>query len=110
MDQTLKSYLEKYSINYKEYTHEAVFTVEESKKIDKQIHSVLPTKNLFLKDEAGNYFLVSMYANKRLDLKSLANKINAKKKLSFGSSEQLKERLNLTPGSVSIFGMIYAKL
>ena len=41
-------------------------------------------------------------------LKVLKEILNAKKKLFFASGEELKEKLNLTPGSVSIFGMIYA--
>ncbi len=70
---------------------------------------VLHTKNLFLKDEANNFYLICMYANKRLDLKLLKKKLKARDKLSLASPEQLKEHLNLTPGSVSIFGMIHAK-
>ena len=42
-------------------------------------------------------------------LKALRERLNAKKKITFGSPEELKRHLNLTPGSVSIFGMIYSK-
>jgi Ala-tRNA(Pro) deacylase len=108
MDKTLKQYLEKHNINYKVHEHEAVFTVEESKKL-KPIPDVFHTKNLFLKDEAKNFYLVCMDAFQRLNLKALKEKIQAVKKLTFASPTELKEHLNLTPGSVSIFGMIYAK-
>src|SRR3989344_3877964 len=70
MDIKLKNYLKLHSISYIGHEHEAVFTVEESRK-----------------------------------LKSLLEI----KKLNFGSPEELKEKLNLTPGSVSIFGMINSK-
>ena len=106
MDKTLKEYLEAHKIKYIEHKHLPVFTVEEHHKLMSQDPSVLHTKNLFLKDEKKSFFLVSMYANKQLDLKALRRKLHAKKKLSFASSEQLKENLNLSPGSVSIFGMI----
>lgn len=109
MDSKLKSYLEKYSIIYKIHNHPAVFTVAEHSKLIDKMPNVLHTKTLFLKDESNNFYLVGMYAHKQLDLKALKEKLNAKKKLSFASPEQLKEKLNLTPGSVSIFGMIYAK-
>jgi Ala-tRNA(Pro) deacylase len=109
MDKKLKAYLDNLSIRYTEYAHPPVFTVEEAEKLKIDMKGVFHTKNLFLKDEAGNFFLVCMNAFKRLDLKFLRDKLNAKKKLSFASSDQLKSRLNLTPGSVSIFGMIYAK-
>lgn len=109
MDSVLKKYLQEHKIHYIEHLHTAVFTVEEASKLKGDIPEVFHTKNLFIKDESKKYFLVCMNAYKKLDLKSLKEKIGAKKKLSFCSPQELKERLNLTPGSVSIFGMIYAK-
>lgn len=109
MDQNLIGYLDKLNIKYKIHEHPAVFTVEESLKVDKQMPNVFHTKNLFLKDNAKKFFLVCMYAHDKVDLKELKNKIVATKKLTFASSEELKRHLNLTPGSVSLFGMIYAK-
>ena len=108
MDQNLKEYMEENNIEYKTHKHLPVFTVEEHYKLMGQIKGVLHTKNLFLRSEKGNLYLVSMYANKRLDMKMLSRKIRSGK-LSFASPNQLKFHLNLTPGSVSIFGMIYAK-
>lgn len=108
MDKTLKSYLEKRNIKFKIQKHPPVFTVEEHHKLIKNTPNILHTKNLFLKDIKGNFYLVSMYANKRLNTKTLAKKLNTRK-LHFASSNELKSHLNLLPGSVSIFGMIYAK-
>jgi Ala-tRNA(Pro) deacylase len=107
MDAALKFYLDKHNISYVEHKHPAVFTVEESKKL-KQLIPGLHCKCLFLKDNNRNFYLVALPAEKRLDIKSLREKLQVKK-LNFGSPEELKEKLNLTPGSVSIFGMIYAK-
>ena len=110
MDQNLKNYLEKHNIQYKIHEHPAVFTVAEHSKLIETIpKEVMHTKTLFLTDEDNNFYLVGIYAHKRLDLKSLKEKLGVKKKLCFASPEELKEKLNLTPGSVSIFGMIYAK-
>lgn len=108
MEKALQEYLKTHNINYIEHKHPAVFTVEQSKEIKLSIPG-LHTKNLFLKDEKGNFYLVCMNAHKRLDIKSLKAKLNLTGKLQFGSEEELKQHLNLTPGSVSIFGMIYAK-
>jgi len=107
MDASLKSYLEKHDISYTEHSHEAVFTVEESKKLKKAIPGIR-CKCLFLKDNNQRFYLVALPAEKRLDMKSLRKKLEVKK-LHFGTSEELKEKLNLSPGSVSIFGMIHAK-
>ena len=49
-----------------------------------------------------------MPGEKRLDSKKFREKIGAKK-VRFGTAEELKEKINLVPGSVSIFGAIYIK-
>lgn len=109
MDQTLISYLKKYDIQYTLHNHLPVFTVEEHNKIKHNLPEIFHTKNLFLKDDKNNFYLVCMAAETRLDMKSLAKKINARK-LTFGSPVELKEHLNILPGHVSIFCMIYTKI
>ena len=106
MDPNLQSCLKKYGIQYKTYKHIPVFTVEESKNIKAKIPGK-HTKCLFLKDNNGQFYLIALPAQKRLNTKTLRKKLNVKK-LNFGSPEELKKELNLTPGSVSIFGMIYS--
>lgn len=79
--------------------HEAVFTVEESE----AIHAAMPgahTKNLFLKDAGGAFWLVTVDHATRVDLKALAGVIGAKK-LSFGKAEDMERLLCVTPGSVT---------
>jgi Ala-tRNA(Pro) deacylase len=79
--------------------HEAVFTVEESE----AIHAALPgahTKNLFLKDSGGAFFLVTVDHAVRVDLKALAPVLGAKK-LSFGKAEDMVALLGVTPGAVT---------
>jgi len=105
MDPKLESYLKKYNINYVKYDHPAVFTVQESNNVNLNL-KCLHAKSLFLKDEKGRFYLVCMEANKRLDMKFLQKHLNVSK-LRFASPEELKKELKLTPGSVSIFGMIY---
>jgi Ala-tRNA(Pro) deacylase len=107
MDKKLKSYLEKYGIKYVMHKHPAVFTVEESKELKKDIPG-LHCKTLFLKDNFGKYYLVGMPAEKRLDNKRFLKNVNSKK-ARFGNPEELKDIVNLVPGSVSIFGAIYVK-
>jgi Ala-tRNA(Pro) deacylase len=107
MDKHLKTCLDSLKISYKIHEHPAVFTVAESRELLKN-KSYLHTKSLFLKDENGRFYLVCLPAEKRLDIKFLAKHLSVRK-LYFASPEELKDELNLTPGSVSIFGMIYAK-
>tara|TARA_Y100000310_G_C20659280_1_gene803772 strand:- start:984 stop:1463 length:480 start_codon:yes stop_codon:yes gene_type:complete len=107
MDKALEDYLKEHNISYKEHEHPAVFTVEESKKV-KLSFTGLHTKSLFLKSDSGKFYLVCLQADKRLDIKSLMKILNHKK-LHFTSEEELKSILDLTPGSVSIFGLINDK-
>lgn len=107
MDKKLKSYLDKQEVNYTIHEHKAVFTVEESKKIKKKIPG-LHCKTLFLKDNKGKFYLVGMPAEKRLDSKNFRKSIRVKK-VRFGTKDELKKEVSLVPGSVSIFGVIYAK-
>jgi Ala-tRNA(Pro) deacylase len=107
MDKTLEKYLKTRNISYVAHQHPAVFTVEESKTLKKSIPG-LHCKALFLKDEKGNFYLVGMPAEKRLDVKNLRIHLKARK-LHFASPEELKQEINLAPGSVSIFGAIYIK-
>ena len=106
MDQNLLRHFQKHQIDYQAYQHPAVFTVEEANKVDRNIPA-LHTKNLFLKEKTGQYYLVCLEAQKRLDIKNLSQTLSAKK-LSFAKPEELKAQLNLTPGNVSLFGMIYS--
>lgn len=108
MDEILKDYLSKHKISYNLHKHSAVFTVAESSK-DEKIMKIpgLHCKTLFLKDDLGRFYLVGMPAHKRLDIKKLERHLGVKK-LKFGSEEELK-KINLIPGSVSIFGAIYSR-
>lgn len=102
-------HLNENNIRYIQHKHEPIFTVEQSKssEIIKNIPG-LRTKNLFLKDESNNYYLICLKGEKRLNIKKLERLLKVKH-LKFANAEELKHNLNLTPGSVSIFGMIYSK-
>jgi len=108
MKEKIKNYLKEHKIEYIVHEHQAVFTVKESKKIKTKIQGVI-CKNLFLKErKERKYYLVVLPGEKRLNIKELRDKIQTKD-LTFASSEELKEILNLTPGSVSILGLINDK-
>jgi len=107
MDSLLKSYLSKHNLYYIEYKHPPVSSVEESKSLKVKVPG-MHCKTLFLKDDKGKFYLIGMKADKRLNTSALKKVLNAKK-LNFASPTELKEVLNLAPGSVSIFGIINSK-
>ncbi|MBE6150468.1 MAG: prolyl-tRNA synthetase associated domain-containing protein [Firmicutes bacterium] len=98
--------LDKLNIVYEEVSHEKVMTVEEAKNIENMIEGI-GSKNLFLTDKK-NYYLVILEENKRADIKELMNIIGCSR-LSFASSNRLKEILDLEEGSVTPFGIINDK-
>lgn len=82
--------------------HEAVFTVEESVKIKQDIPGG-HTKNLFLKDKKGNFFLIVAEGTAQIKLNAVHNLIGASGRVSFGKPDALMELLGVTPGSVTAF-------
>jgi len=84
--------------------HEPLFTVAESSKLEHELPGA-HTKNLFLRDEAGELFLVVAASATRVDLKALARTLRAGR-FSFGKPELLMQALGVLPGSVTAFAVI----
>lgn len=92
-------------IDYVRYDHPAVFTVEEAEEHRVEMNGA-HTKNLFIRNKKGDrHYLVTVPAEKRVDIKTLQAMLN-ESKLSFASPERLLEHLGLTPGSVSLLGLV----
>ena len=102
--QALFSFLEENGIDYKTHTHPPVFTVEESRSIKADLPGA-HTKNLFLKDKAGALFLICAEAQTQIAINKL-HKVLGCKRLSFGTAEQMENCLGVSPGSVTLFGLI----
>lgn len=79
--------------------HGAVFTVQESDALLADMPGV-HTKNLFLKDAGGRFWLLTVPATAQVDLKTLPWAIGAKR-VSFGKPEDMRRLLAIEPGSVT---------
>lgn len=98
-------FLSRHNIAYGRYDHEAVYTCEQADALNIP-GGAAKTKNLFLRDRKGRrHFLVTVGAAKSVDLKGLETVLNARG-LSFASHQRLERYLGLTPGSVTILGVI----
>ncbi len=93
-------------IPFAAYEHEAVFTVAESDAVNAAIPGT-HTKNLFLKDNGGVYWLVTVPSEARVDLKALPAAIGSKR-VSFGKAEDMERLLGIAPGSVTPLAAINA--
>lgn len=99
--------LEALAIPFEQYEHDAVFTVAESHGVKDAIPGA-HTKNLFLKDTGGAFWLVTVPAEMRVNLKALPAAIRCKR-VSFGKPDDMERLLGLTPGSVTPLGAINAE-
>ena len=85
--------------------HPPVHRVADSAKI---IPDKNPVKSLFLQEKTGdlNRYLIIMDGNERLNLNALSGMLGSKK-LRFAKDDVLLESMGVTPGSVSIFGLLH---
>jgi Ala-tRNA(Pro) deacylase len=97
--------LDSLGILYERYDHPPVFTCDEA---DAAVpnHAAVQTKNLFLRDKRGRrHILLVTSCEKAVDIKRFAGQIDADH-LSFGSAERLEKYLGVTPGSVTVLGLM----
>lgn len=98
--------LDELGITYQRTDHEPATTMEVCHAIDGALN-VLICKNLFLcNSQKTKFYLLMMPGDKPFKTKDLSAQIGSAR-LSFGSPEKMEELLNLTPGSVSVFGLLY---
>ena len=97
--------LERLGIPFERVDHDAVGTIEGCAEIEKLLDIEI-CKNLFLRNSKGNqYYLLMLPGGKHLVTKDLAKKIGSTR-LSFGTPEKMEEYLDITPGSVSVLGLM----
>lgn len=99
--------LETLAIPFTAHEHIAVFTVAESDAVNADIAGA-HTKNLFLKDAGGSFWLVTVPSDARVDLKALPAAIGCKR-VSFGKADDMQRLLGIAPGSVTPLAAINAE-
>jgi Ala-tRNA(Pro) deacylase len=103
--ETLFAFLDQLGITTTTVAHPPLRTVEESQALRGEIPGA-HTKNLFLKDKKGSFFLVTASEDARLDLKAIHTIIGAAGRVSFGNPHDLMALLGVAPGAVTPFGAI----
>ena len=98
--------LDALAIPFIAHEHVAVFTVAESDTVNAAIPGA-HTKNLFLKDAGGAFWLVTVPGEARVDLKTLPAAIGCKR-VSFGKADDMQRLLGIAPGSVTPLAAINA--
>jgi len=103
--QAALDFLDQAGIAYEMMEHAPVFTMEEMDAAGISARGGV-CKNLFLRDAKGKqHYLVVVPEEKRVDLASLAERLDSTK-LSFASAERLDKYLGVAQGSVSPLGVL----
>lgn len=96
------------NIWYEITEHQAVYNMQELAQIQVP-YPERDAKNLFIRDDKKrNYYLITVKGDKKVDLKEFRRK-NSTRPLTFASSEDLMEILNLIPGAVTPLGVLNDK-
>ena len=100
--------LDSLQIPYLRTDHGVADTMEACNKID-AVLDVLICKNLFLcNTQKTKFYLLMMPGDKKFKTKDLSKQINSAR-LSFADAEYMERYLDITPGSVSIMGLMNDK-
>ena len=97
--------LEKLEIPYMRLDHEVTATVEDCHNVDR-ILGIHICKNLFLcNSQKTDFYLLMMPGDKKFKTKELSAQIHSAR-LSFAGPEHMEEFLGISPGSVSVMGLM----
>ena len=107
LDKEIRTYdfLDKLGIEYQRIDHEAAFTMEVCEEIDKTLGATI-CKNLFLCNrQKTDFYLLMIPGDKTFKTKELSHQIGSAR-LSFASPQDMEKYLDITPGSVSVLGLM----
>lgn len=100
--------LDELGISYTRLDHEAIFTVEGCSEVDKLMEMTI-CKNLFLCNrQKTKFYLLLMPGEKRFFTAEFCKLIDSPR-LSFAPEEYMTKYLDITPGSVSVMGLMNDK-
>ncbi len=100
--------LDKLQISYERLDHEAIFTIEGCQQIDRLLQIEI-CKNLFLcNTQRTKFYLLMMPGWKKFKTREISRQVGSSR-LSFAEPEYMERFLDITPGSVSVLGLMNDK-
>jgi Ala-tRNA(Pro) deacylase len=110
LDKEMRVYdlLDSLGVEYERIDHEPAMTMEICEQIDASLGALI-CKNLFLCNrQQTDFYLLMMPADKPFKTKDLSAQIGSSR-LSFATAEFMEQFLDITPGSVSVMGLMNDK-
>lgn len=106
-DKELRAYdlLDSLNVSYSRVDHDALPTIEACQEVDRLLGTEI-CKNLFLRNaQKTDFYLLLMPGDKKFRTAALSKQIGSAR-LSFAEPEFLESLLGLTPGSVTVLGLM----
>lgn len=97
-------FCQRHQLPYKLFAHPAAHTVEDAKRYSHDIPGA-HCKNLFLKSQKHQYWVVTIPADDMISLDALAQALDCKR-LSMGNPVRMAELLHVKPGAVTPLALI----
>ena len=110
LEKEIRTYdlLDRLGVGYERIDHEPAMTMEDCKEVDQLLEAVI-CKNLFLCNRQKTAFYLLMIPDTKVfHTKDLSAQIGSAR-LSFAKPEYMEEFLDITPGSVSVMGLMNDK-
>ena len=101
-------FLDALNIDYQRVDHEEAMTMEVCAAIDEALEATI-CKNLLLCNRQGTAFYLLMLPGNKVFKTSVLSKQIGSSRLSFASAEAMEQYLDITPGSVSVLGLMNDK-
>ena len=107
LDKEIRCYdlLDALEVEYQRIDHEAAMTMEACAEIDKVLDATI-CKNLLLCNRQNTAFYLLMIPGDKVFKTSVLSKEIGSSRLSFAKPEYMLEYLDITPGSVSVLGLM----
>ena len=100
--------LDKLDIEYHRVDHEAAMTMEACIEIDRVLEATTCKNLLLCNRQKTDFYLLLMPGDKVFQTKELSSQLGVSR-LSFASGEAMEEFLDITPGSLSVMGLMNDK-
>ena len=110
LDKEVRCYdlLDKLEIPYQRIDHEAAMTMEACAAIDEKLEATICKNLLLCNRQCTAFYLLLIPGDKIFKTKDLSAQIGSSR-LSFASGEYMEQFLDITPGSLSILGLMNDK-
>ena len=110
LDKEIRVYdfLDSLGVTYQRIDHEAAMTMEACEEIDRTLEATICKNLLLCNRQETQFYLLMLPGDKVFKTKDLSAQIGSSR-LSFAKAEYMEQYLDITPGSLSVLGLMNDK-